>query len=117
MQDIPSFGHVVELKTLYKLLSPQHITVLENLLENDDGYDFDRIIVDYLIKVLPQDVCKPSHVFLFNDNHNSYDMTDDVWYAIFDENDLFIMQDTPAYQNMQDKIGDAICFTQWTTWC
>ncbi len=97
MQNYPSSGYVVPLTTLKTFLNEAQQAQLENLLS--DGYQED--ITEFCDRNMPEwlpsfDVYQPQEEDDVDD-----DMEKLLWYAVFDEDDLFVK--TPSPDNLKMK--------------
>jgi hypothetical protein len=112
-QENPCSGYVIEAAKLAVLLPENHRTAFTDALTD---HDFEEA-VGLLDRFVPSDVACPSSIFTLTDTDTGDpDLEEDVPYAFFDEDDLYVKNEKPELIQLQEKIGQAPTAHSWTIW-
>ena len=123
MREYPTSGYVVPVEELAKLMpdngdryaddpTPGVLVELNELLEEGDH----EKIADFLNEHLPSDF--PSCTAYRPSDEDTVDepMENGVWYAVFDEDDLYTRKLSVAGEALK-KAGLEPALSHWSVWC
>lgn len=112
-QENPSSGYLIEATKLAVLLPDNHRTTFIDALTD---HDFEQA-VQLLDQFAPKDVACPLSIFILSDTDTGDpELEEDVPYAYFDEDDLFIKQEKLELIRLRAAIGEAPAAHSWTIW-
>lgn len=112
-QENPCSGYVIEAAKLAALIPNEQRAAFNEALANQD---FEQA-VKLLDQFIPNGTACPSSIFTLTDTDTGDgELEEDVPYAYFDEEDLFIKQERPELIQLREKIGEAPTAHSWTIW-
>lgn len=122
MREYPSSGYTVPLKNIRNILVPHMQEAFDALLEEvEDGDKDTEDLGEFLTAALcgernahafpPFSIYRPAD----EDTPDDDNMETGEYYAVFDEADLYVKQETPEHAAMK-KLGVAPKFSRWSVW-
>lgn len=104
-------GYVVALSDLRKVMGDEN---MERVIAATDDGDVEEI-TDLVNSLLPAEFPPVESVFILAPEDESDDLEQDVWYACWDDSDLYVKVSTPELLMLNAK-GVSPQFRQWVVW-
>ena len=111
MQDIPCSGYTLKASDLTKFLPADQQEQFTKFCEDGDWESVQTVLADHMPKEFPQF----TDAFCLNEESNPCDLERGEVYVNFDDSDLYVRVESPAYKAMKAK-GLSPEFNRWTVW-
>lgn len=111
MREFPASGYVVPVSDLVKLLTPMEQEKVGRLIEEGDRDD----IAKYLNDNLPGDFPGLEVYCPADEDTVDEPMERGVWYAVFDESDLFVKKKSVGHEAL-NTAGIEPTLSHWSVW-
>lgn len=109
----PCAGYLIEASKLEVFLTDNQRAAFHDALEE---HDCDEAL-SILARAIPLGVARPTEILILSDTDTGdADLEEGVFYAYFDEEDLYEKREKPDLIRLREKIGEAPTPHSWTIW-
>lgn len=111
MRNSGASGHVVALFDLRKVIGDENMDKVIAATDTEGTEEITELVNSFIPAGFPL----VESVFILGDEDESDDLEQHVWYAYWDDSDLFIQTKTPA-MNALESVGVTPEYRRWVVW-